>query len=299
MKIKKSKIRSTKKYLSGIEEGAKFYIGLKSLDEFAFKLRRIGINGELDIGDSFLPIPVGKVSNYNANGKFRVRKDKPKETHYRDIDVKDWHGNYHSVSIPYQRYPREPIPAPKIKLLVQDDNGEKILTSPLLENTNGNHKEIKHVINLFLEIFGECHVLQENLMSAFKNIQKLNWTILPQGEYPWERLEAQVSSVIDAYKKTDEDKTIIKNRIKSISDRNHDFVAIGERGFRGYMIFGFKSKNIYILESIHSGNATYVFGEDWEELSRMTKAQIIEGDKQLDRIIHNNSWRSRLDRHLN
>lgn len=298
MKIKKSKIRSTNKYISGIKEGSIFYIGLKTIQDFNQRLRRSGIIGELNIGDTFLPIPIGKISKYNADGKFRVRKDKEKETHYRDVDIKDWRGNTHSVSIPYKKYPREPIPPPKIKLIIQEYNKEKIITSPSLINSKGNHKEIKHVINLFLELFGECYVLQENLMPAFKNIQRLNWNILPKGEYPWDRLEAHVTSLIDSYKKTEGNKTVIKNQIKFISDKKPDFVAIGDKGFRGYMIFGFKSKNVYILESIHSGNATYVFGEDWKELSQMTKAQIIDSGKQLDRIIHNNSWKSILTKYI-
>lgn len=299
MRIKKSKIISVTKYLSGIEEGASFYIGLIKLEDFTDKLISAGIVGELNIKNSFLPNIIGKVSKYNAEGKFKIRKDLPRETKYREIDIKDWHGSYHSVSVPYKRYPRELINPPKINLIIQNDGGNKILISPQLINSNENKKEIKHILNLFLELFGECHTLQDNLTPAFRTTRKLNWTVLPPGEYPWERLKGQVSKVIDNYQKTDEEKVIIKSRIKRISEKTPDFVAIGEKGFNGYMIFGFKSKAKYILESVHSGNATYIFGQDWQELSKLTKAQILQENKQLDRLIHNQSWLLKLNSHLN
>ena len=39
-----------------------------------------------------------------------------------------------------------------------------------------------------------------------------------------------------------------------------------------------------------TGNATYVFEENWEELSKLTKAEIIRGKLQKDRIIHRENW---------
>ena len=47
---------------------------------------------------------------------------------------------------------------------------------------------------------------------------------------------------------------------------------------------------MYILECVHFGNATYVFGDDWEILSQMTKAEILNSDLQQDRLIHRENW---------
>ena len=38
---------------------------------------------------------------------------------------------------------------------------------------------------------------------------------------------------------------------------------------------------IYVLESFEYGNATYVFDEDWERLSQMTKAKIAHHHQRL------------------
>ena len=42
-------------------------------------------------------------------------------------------------------------------------------------------------------------------------------------------------------------------------------------------------------------NATYIFDHNWEQVSRMTKAQILQGDLHLDRIIHAGNWTERIE----
>jgi len=69
---------------------------------------------------------------------------------------------------------------------------------------------------------------------------------------------------------------------------------VGNAGFHGYIIFGFKKKNFYILESVHLGNATYVFGKNWEELSKLTKKEILDEGLQEKRIIHKRSWENQI-----
>ena len=67
-------------------------------------------------------------------------------------------------------------------------------------------------------------------------------------------------------------------------------MAIGKAGFSGYLIFGFTLRNLYICESAFYVNATYIFESNWEELSRMTKAEILNQELQKDRIIHREGW---------
>ena len=44
------------------------------------------------------------------------------------------------------------------------------------------------------------------------------------------------------------------------------------------------------MESILTGNATYVFGNDWREVLSLTKAEVIHEDLHKDRIIHVKGW---------
>lgn len=49
-----------------------------------------------------------------------------------------------------------------------------------------------------------------------------------------------------------------------------------------------------VLESVYPNNVTYVFGKNWEELSKLTKAEILNGNLQDVRIIHNNNWQQEI-----
>ena len=65
-------------------------------------------------------------------------------------------------------------------------------------------------------------------------------------------------------------------------------------GFSGYLIFGFVDRSLYVLESAHYGNATYILDRDWESLSAMTKAELLDASLHQDRIIHRESWDQRV-----
>jgi len=102
--------------------------------------------------------------------------------------------------------------------------------------------------------------------------------------------------ILPIIKQTNKQKqVVIEYRLKAITKFNPEFSAIGRAGFRGYLIFGFPEKNIYALESLFTGNATYIFEKNWEYLSKLTKAEILQENLQKDRIIHREKW----DRHIN
>lgn len=290
MKIKKKRIRSPKNYLIGIESEKKFYIGIKVSETELSKLVRTGFSKLVNIGEQVLPTVIGKVTDFNANGSFEKLTDLPKETIYRDVETTDWHGYRHYVSVPYQRYQRKPIPAPNIELTIVENNGEKIIVSPSINNSKKNEFLIKHKINLFLETFGECEILKEDLSPSFKNIKKLNWNVLPEGKYPWSELKDKVTEIVEKYNYSKEGKKRIENRISLINKYSPDFIAIGNAGFHGYMVFGFPKKGIYLLESVHLGNATYIFGDDWEKLSKLSKKEILDENLHKDRIVHRKLW---------
>jgi hypothetical protein len=41
---------------------------------------------------------------------------------------------------------------------------------------------------------------------------------------------------------------------------------------------------------VHPDNATYVFEQNWERLSQLSKAEILDRDLQKDRLIHREGW---------
>lgn len=294
MKITRKRIRTLGNYLVGLNNKDNFYVALTDLNNLN-RILRAGFNNPLNIGEQILPSAIGAKSKFNANGGFNIHRNQPKQTVYRQAEIKDWHGHYHTVDIPYQRFPRTHIPAPEIEItVVQGANGQNIIRSPRLTKGVTPDSEIIHVINLFLELFGECDTLQANLVPVFNvPVTRLNWNLLPPGTYPWNVLRNNVQSAIGNVGINR--RHLIERRLETISNHSPNFVAVGNAGFQGYVVFGFPNKNFFILESIHKDNATYVFGQNWQLISQLTKEQILSQNLQQQRIIHSQGWQNLID----
>jgi len=149
-----------------------------------------------------------------------------------------------------------------------------------------------------LEIFGECEVFVDSSASIISSpIRRLNWRLLPPGVRPWNNLQGEMQSIINLAPAGN--RPVIENRFRTINGFRPSVVAIGQAGFAGYVVFGFEEKQIFLLESIRVNNATYVFGRQWEQLSRLSKTEILENTLQQDRIIHRSGWHQHIARLLN
>lgn len=299
MIIKGKRIRNLGSRLRFVPSGTKIVLGVRNLNRFQNLLTKAGFTPNLETGEIVLPATVfGPISRYNALGKLLIHKDRPKETAYRMVEWhwQQWKGRDETeekskiVEVPYERYPRTLIPPPSVELRVATNvHGDKLLISTAIEFTDNNRTQILHIINLLLEMFGECQVFRENLEAIINApLKQLNWTVLPLGRYPWGDLRQKIQRVIQ--RAPEGNQRVIESRLETINRYEPDFVAIGQAGFRGYIIFGFTAKKLFMLESAYFGNATYVLGERWEELSRLTKAEILNDNLHKDRIIHRLTW---------
>lgn len=306
MIITKKKIREIGNNFPTLKIGDKFQIGVKNLDRFKERLNKIGFQN-IEVGLTILPSPVGKISLFNAEGTYLKDKSKPKETACREVEWhwKEWHGRDQTIEksktvyVPYKRYPRIFISPPSLELkILKNQQGENILITPVFELNNENQKEIIHGVNLILEIFGECQIFSEDLDDILKTpTKRLNWKILPEGKMPWQKLKQELKNVLEIAGKGK--RVVIGNRIETINKYNPEFVAVGTAGFTGYIILGFPKRNLYVLESAFYGNATYIFEKEWEKLSQMTKAEILNESLQKDRLVHQKGWETRVSSLLN
>jgi hypothetical protein len=295
--IEKVRIRNVDNYLIGVPNDTNFYVCKKANEILPKTKESIGFSNPIEIGEQMLPRILGSISRFNAQGGFLKLKDLPMETCYREIAVKDWHGNYHYVDVPYKRYQRKEIPAPGVEIKITEKDGVIFLTSPLLVRNEVNQAIIKHVINLFLELFGSCEILDESFIPALSSIptKRVNWKILPEGEYPWKRL-AIVAGDIESPRSGKA--KIQEHCINAILKYKPAELIYGTGGFRGYLIFRFPDKNIFVMENVMYGNATYVFENDWLQFSQLTKAEIINNQLQKDRIEHRGGWEGKIDKLL-
>lgn len=307
MEIKAKRIRSLDQYIGFVKRRTKLVIGLNRIERFRSILRDAGFTKNLEIGDSILPdASFGPVSRFNAEGRFQVHKNRPMETAFRMTEWhwREWRGRHDYeemskfVDVPYKRYPRTFIPPPSTELQVTaTTKGQRLVVAAPIPFIKKNEALIQHTINLFLEIFGQCTVFYENLDEILKPpLRRLNWNVLPAGRWPWSRLQKELRPIIKEAAKGN--RALIEDRFKTINGYEPEFVAIGKAGFRGYIVFAFPNKSAFVLESIYTDNATYVFDKKWERLSQMTKAQVLSNHLQKARFVHRAGWHAKIARLL-
>lgn len=296
MVLKQKRIRNLSK-LSNIKKGAKIVIAKTNIENIKELSEKIGFTKNLEIGETVLPRVIGPVTRRNAEGEYIIHRDKEKEIHSRMIEwtYNQWAGRGKTkevteyTSFQYRRYPRTFIPPQSIELMITEKNGSRVIISPNFVFSRENEDIIVHTINLFLEIFNECEIMDSNIEPIIgRKVIRLNWEVLPKGEYPWEIQKKRIEPFLRRAK--GKNRAVVEKRLEEINKYNPDFTAVGTAGFSGYLVHGFVSKNIYILESIYVNNATYILENDWETLSKLSKSEILNNDLHKARIIHNKNW---------
>lgn len=278
-------------------------IALYDAFRFKEKLLELGFTAELRDGEKILPAVINPATGRNAEKFYVADKSLPKEKYYQTLwwTRHEWAGRGETrevtdyVDIPRERYHQIEYQPYSVELTLKHDEENKIFViTPPIEFCDQNEKKLINTINIFLSVFGECEVLTENYEKLMPTkIIRLNWEILPPGEYPWERVKKELEEISKHKSKTA--RKILLDKCEYIDNFHPDFRARGTAGFRGYEVFGFKKRGIYVFESVYKNNATYIFGQGWEELSKLTKAEILSGELQESRLIHNDNWKHDID----
>lgn len=281
-----SRIRNAEQYLAPVPNGEPFHVVCEVTNESDERLRKIGFR-DLKDGECVLPRELGSATRRNSNGYDIIFKNKPKELFIISFMAPGWHDTYHPVHIERWRYPRKHIAGYELELTLMVKEGKRYVVSPELIHLTSEADKNKHALNLFLELFGRFDFLNKDMEAIFREMKmvSVNWTLLPIGEYPFSRLEKE------GY--------LSKGQIKKKEYRHTDEVirsyhpaqcVVGNGGFRGYIAFVFPDRNLTLLEHFEKGNATYVFDLDWAELSKKTKAEILNQNLEIARIIHTDNW---------
>lgn len=304
MRIEKRRVLNLNRNLAPVPKGTEVVVALEDVRGFEDTLVQAGFTEQLGVGEQVLPTPAfGPISRYNALGKNLVHRDQPMETAYRVIEWhwKEWHGKDRVErsglrDVPYERYPRTFVDPPSIELKIAVcSNERKVVIAPSIAYTDQNEDLLRHTINLYLEMFRECTILTPELNEIAQTpVRRLNWTVLPPGKWPWKKLRQRVAPIVR--RAPGGKQPVIWRRLEVVNSYEPEFLAVGRGGFTGYIVFGFPDRNLFICESVHIDNATYVFDEKWEELSKMTKAQILGGDLHTERIIHRSRWEQHVER---
>lgn len=244
------------------------------------------------IGDALIPSPQnGKWCSKNAIGYTKTDKSSPKKNRYvTTIYIHPW-GNTDLPLKPadiykdcYQKIIIEPT---EIYIaLVSNEEGELFYATKLEKDCSDETKVT--AINIFVEIFGYCNYSNELTVNIPSKIIKLDWEILPPGSKPSDFIRSIGPTMSEGKISYSED------RLKHLEKKPVVYIGQGINGSFGYFAFVFNK--ICIFESAFYGNATYIVSsKEWEELSKMTKKELIDSNNVLEKIIHNQNWFKRID----
>lgn len=246
----------------------------------------------------------GKYSTINIVGKENVRKDLPMITKTftnESPNFGDWSKGSHTNYINREVYLREYI-SPKlqtisIELLERCNTGDKYYIFSFTVNEILNKKNstfeysLFHALNLLQENIGAVTIVPSDAnMSDYLQTLNLNWEILPPGDS-----ERNISRIVSGMHiknidviKAIEERYSYLDKLKPIAFIN------GTSGFMRY--FGAKfAEDLVVFENMNYGNAIYVMYENWEELSKRSRTELLSSDSlKFDRVIHDNNWKKKL-----
>jgi hypothetical protein len=271
------------------------------------QLRHLGIslsNNGLEVPSSVLPpVAQGKFSEYNIDGREIVRKDLPKETHYRSVDVPNW-GDYtygsHTVDLPYERYPRDFV-APRlseIRIHCRDTEPGRpqyaiaFEVGWVLDRTSPEFEtQLFEALNLLQENVGACGVERAgSTIEEYERSLAVTWEILPPGSQ-----DHVIARVFRGREPSDEEREAVADRYKVLMALKPRHLVYGTSGFQRY--FGaLLEDDLVVFENVRYGNAIYVMYGDWRRLSQRSRTELLSGrfGENFDRIPHTRGWKKQL-----
>lgn len=256
------------------------------------RLREVGFPERLEVGHALLPAGLGPRSRFNADGQERVRLDRPRERVSRLAWARwlEHHGDERREvrgvrARSYQRFPRARVPAPQLDLRVCRARSGRLVvaTEPLARGADD--ARLLHAVNLLLELFGECVLLDEATRPLDRGPERrLDW----ETRRPAEALASALAAMPERARR------VAEHRLGHLDRLAPDFRAAGRGGFRDCAVFGFARHGRMVVEDLRSSGATYVTSRGWGELSRLSKGALLDEVARDGVVRHTAGWEERL-----
>jgi hypothetical protein len=258
-------------------------------------------DGRLSYPQSIVPPEKsGKYSDKNVNGEEVVRKDLPKETHYNRVETPNWGDSYngtHTVNLPYEKYPRDFISPRlariKISVPTSEPNRESYMIvfevdQVLNQDDQAFDENLLECLNLLQENLGFCGVQASGATTTdYLNTLRVSWEVLPPGTR-----EEALARLFHGKTPSDEERALVQDRYDFLIGLRPQSLIYGTSGLERY--FGGLIRNdLVIFENIQYGNAIYIMFEDWQELSKRSRTELLSGrfGKNFERVVHGSGWK--------
>ncbi len=271
-----------------------------ALAHLQIELREDGLH----LPERIVPVALqGKYSARNVQGHEVVRKDLPKETRYRTFEAPNWGDSYrgtHTVWVPYEAYPRDFQPPRELELVLHcpDTSAARgafviaVRVDEVLSQADPNFDDyLLQNLNLLQENLGACGVeAADSSVGEYARTLRLSWEILPPGSR-----EEAIERLFRGRRPTQQQRDVAKDRYDFFARLKPKQLVVGTSEFRRY--FGALLENdLVVFENIEYGNAVYLMYENWEQLTRQSRLQLLSGrlGEQFDRVVHREGWQKQV-----
>lgn len=268
------------------------------------------LGGELQDGQPRFPEKVvpdprmGRYSTRNIDGRVIVRRDLPKEMRTYSLEAPAFGDTSNTHTVYYSRavYPRDfdpPMGAEITTELIGTEGSDsdifivRFAVSVVLDkNSDSFFKDLLQCLNVLQENVGSVDVFSSSAtLDDYRKTISVEWEILPPGTED-ERIEAIMSGM--RLRDSDDVRQIVRERYNVLIALNPKEIVKGTSGFHRY--FGAKfHDSLVAFENVRYGNAIYVMFENWEELSQLTRIDLLKRNRRdFARIEHRPGWQNQL-----
>lgn len=267
----------------------------------------IAANGEDVFQNRVLPeANMGKYSRKNREGWNVIRKDLPMLTlshTFESPNYGDRSNGTHETTWHYQAYQRDYVDPPEIEMLVtklrKDAGGGAVFRFAVdikLDSTAPDFEDVLlFALNLLQENTGRADILcrdatDEELLSTLV----LDWEIFPPGT---------VDEVVQRITKGRHpaglaQETLIRERISMFSKLGPLKYIQGSGGMNRY-IGALFAEDLVVFENVRYGNALYVLHENWTEISRRSRIDLLRSrDVPFERFVHKPGWKEKFSDYM-
>ncbi len=248
---------------------------------------------------------VGIYARRNRNGIVRILKDLPKVIKTFSFDSPNFGDpdkGYHTIVIDREVYQRLFEPprewAISISLVSQDEKQARIRvqTRAILDRQNPDfRRDLFFAINLLQEQCRDCHVFRADISDdELARITTVGWEIFPPGT-----MDRAITAITSRLRvPSPQRQREIEHRAYALANLHPTEYIVGS-GMNSHY-FGAKfGENIVAFENIDYGNALYILFDNWQEISQMSRIDILKRhERDFIRIIHKDGWQKVLKRRI-
>lgn len=213
--------------------------------------------------------------------------------------AKGCHSNYRDIKV-YQRK-LEPARDWEIAISVvsKDEKCTRIkaaITSTLDRQDSYFTKDLFFALNLMQEQFRDCHVFDASMTGDdIAMVTAVGWEIFPPG-----KMERPLAAIAGRMRNKNPNRLReIQNRAETLSRLQPSEYIVGSGMNSRY--FGAKfGESIVVFENVDYGNAIYILFDNWQEISRMSRIDILKRhEEDFIRIVHKTGWERVLKHYIN